>query len=116
MYEFPNSPASCTHSGMRFPHVSDDNPFKILSPGVESDVLCILGRSPREHSASDIAGLTNRSRSQVHMVLLRLVHHELVLRCVLEHWSGYRLNPQHPLTEHVKAIAQLRVTRSTEGA
>ena len=58
---------------MRFPHVSDDNPFKVLSPGVESDVLCILGRSPLEHSASNIADLTNRSRSQVHMVLLRLV-------------------------------------------
>jgi predicted transcriptional regulator len=104
---------------MRFPHVSDDNPFKVLSPGVESDVLCILGRSPMEHSASNIADLTNRSRSQVHMVLLRLVQHELVLRRVLEGWSGYRLNPQHPLTEHVKAIAQLRVelvTKSTEGA
>ena len=101
---------------MRFPHISDDNPFMVVSPGVESDVLCILGRSPREHSASDIAGLTNRSRSQVHMVLQRLVQNELVLRCVLEHWSGYRLNPQHPLTEHVKAIAQIRITRSTEGA
>lgn len=101
---------------MRFPHISDDNPFKVVSPGVESDVLCILGRSPREHSASDIAGLTNRSRSQVHMVLLRLVQNELVLRCVLEHWSGYRLNPQHPLTEHLKAIAQIRITRSTEDA
>ena len=56
---------------MRFPHVSDDNPFKVLSPGVESDVLCILGRSPREHSASNIADLTERSRSQVHMVLQR---------------------------------------------
>ena len=104
---------------MRFPHISDDNPFKVLSPGVESDVLCIMGRSPREHSASDIAGLTDRSRSQVHMVLQRLVQTELVLRCVLEHWSGYRLNPQHPLTEHVKTIAQLHiesVTKSTEGA
>jgi len=99
---------------MRFPHVSDDNPFKVLSPGVESDVLCILGRSPMEHSASNIADLTERSRSQVHMV-----QHELVLWGVLEHWSGYRLNPKHPLTEHVKAIAHLHiesVTKSTEDA
>jgi len=50
------------------------------------------------------------------MVLQRLVQQELVLRCVLENWSGYRLNPQHPLTEHLKAIAQLRITTSTEGA
>lgn len=69
-----------------------------------------------EHSASNIADLTNRSRSQVHMVLQRLVQHELVLRRVLEHWSGYRLNPQHPLTEHVKTIARLHITKSTEGA
>ena len=68
------------------------------------------------HEISNIAGLTNRSRSQVHMVLQRLVQQELVLRCVLENWSGYRLNPQHPLTEHLKAIAQLRITTSTEGA
>ena len=72
-----------------------------------------------EHSASNIADLTERSRSQVHMVLQRLVQHELVLRRVLEGWSGYRLNPKHPLTEHVKAIAQLHiesVTKSTEDA
>lgn len=69
-----------------------------------------------EHSASNIADLTNRSRSQVHMVLQRLVQHELVLRRVLEHWSGYRLNPQHLLTEHVKTIARLHITKSTEGA
>ena len=37
-----------------------------------------------EHSASNIADLTERSRSQVHMVLQRLVQHELVLRRVLE--------------------------------
>jgi DNA-binding IclR family transcriptional regulator len=84
---------------MHFPHVSDDNPFKVLSSGVESDVLCILGRSPLEHSASNIADLTQRSRSQVYMVLQRLVEQQLVLKRVLEHWSGYRL-----------------VTRSTAGA
>jgi DNA-binding MarR family transcriptional regulator len=76
---------------MRFPHVSDDNPFKVLSPGVESDVLCILGCSPLEHSASNIADLTQRSRSQVYMVLQRLVEQQLVLKRVLEHWSGYRV-------------------------
>ena len=96
---------------MHFPHVSDDNPFKVLSLGVESDVLCILGRSPLEHSASNIADLTQRSRSQVYMVLQRLVEQQLVLKRVLEHWSGYRLNPKHPLTEHVQAIAQLHIAQ-----
>jgi hypothetical protein len=100
------------------------NPFNSFTRGVEGDVLFILGRSAFQESASHIATLSGRSRSQVMMVLAYLALSGLVLVQRYEQWTGHRLTPEHPLTPFIRSISRVSgcedfrvtLTRSTEGA
>jgi|GEM_PF-1980198 len=86
------------------------NPFTTFTRGVEGDVLWFLGRTHFQESASHIATMTERSRSQVMAVLSYMVNTELVVVQRYEQWCGHRLNLHHPLTPLIRQMAKMKLS------
>jgi hypothetical protein len=114
----PRKRASRAHHGMSIleqePTLNGDNPFKCLSRGVESDVLCVLGRSRVARSGSEISTITDRSRSQIQNVLRYLAMNNVVISDKKDGWWFNALNPDHPLEPLIRQIAEMRLPSVNE--
>ena len=80
------------------------HPFRRIFSGVDGDVLWVLGSSRWSRTASEIARLTGRSKSQVQTVLERLRSVKLVDRTVFDGWSWNCLNDDHPFAHHIRQM------------
>ena len=96
------------------PSLNGENPFKCLSRGVESDVLCVLGRSTIARTGSEISTITDRSRSQIQNVLRYLAMNNVVISDKKDGWWFNTLNPEHPLEPLIRQIAEMRLPRVAE--
>lgn len=114
----PRTGASRAHHGMSILEsdstLNGDNPFKCLSRGVESDVLCVLGRSTGARTGSEIATITDRSRSQIQNVLRYLAVNNVVISDKKDGWWFNTLNPEHPLEPLIRQIAEMRLPSAIE--
>ena len=114
----PRTGVTRAHHGMSIleqePSLNGENPFKCLSRGVESDVLCVLGRSTTARTGSEIATITDRSRSQIQNVLRYLATNNVVLSDKKDGWWFNTLNPEHPLEPLIRQIAEMRLPSATE--
>ena len=89
--------------------IDGENPFKCLTRGVESDVLCILGRRTDTCSGSEISTITGRSRSQIQNVLRYLGFTGVVQSEKRDGVWLNQLNPKHPLEPFIREIAAMRI-------
>ena len=86
------------------------NPLRTIAPTVEADVLAVLAKAHRPLSGRRVHVLAERSYSQVHAVLGRLVAHGLVQ---VEHQGAvglYELNRTHVLAGPILDILNMADT------
>ncbi len=109
----PRCGYACAHQCMSnfdsYLPVDGENPFKCLTRGVESDVLCILGRRHNTCSGSEISTITGRSRSQIQNVLRYLGITGVVMSEKRDGVWLNQLNPEHPLEPLIREIAAMRI-------
>ncbi len=109
----PRGGNACAHQCMSnsdsYLPVDGENPFKCLTRGVESDVLCILGRRHNTCSGSEISTISGRSRSQIQNVLRYLGFTGVVKSEKRDGVWLNQLNPEHPLEPLIREIAVMRI-------